>query len=61
LPSAIAGTERCTPELVRADLDAAYAILEAEIASIGGFIAAEDNFPPVGAYFADKLVFSCAP
>jgi nickel/cobalt exporter len=36
---------------VRADLDAAYAALEAELAAIGGVIAAEDNFPAVGALF----------
>ncbi|MGP1359091.1 DUF1007 family protein [Roseicyclus sp.] len=59
LPSGIAGTE-CTPELVRADLDAAYAALEAELAAIGGAVAAEDNFPAVGALFADRLVFPCA-
>jgi hypothetical protein len=35
--------------------------LEAELAAIGGAVAAEDNFPPVGALFADRLVFSCAP
>ncbi|MDG4647601.1 DUF1007 family protein [Roseibacterium sp. SDUM158017] len=58
LPSGVAGGD-CAPELVRADLDAAYAALEAEIASIGGAVAAEDNFPPVGALFADSLVFSC--
>jgi hypothetical protein len=51
LPSVLAGTEPCAPELVRADLDAAYAILEAELAAIGGAVAAEDNFPPVGALF----------
>jgi hypothetical protein len=51
LPSGLAGTERCAPELVRADLDAAYAALEAELAAIGGVIAAEDNFPAVGALF----------
>jgi ABC-type uncharacterized transport system substrate-binding protein len=59
LPSGVAGTE-CTPDLVRADLDAAYAALEAELAAIGGAVAAEDNFPAVGALFADRLVFPCA-
>lgn len=59
LPSAISGATDCAPELVRADLDAAYAALEAELAAIGGAVAAEDNFPAVGALFADKLVFSC--
>jgi ABC-type uncharacterized transport system substrate-binding protein len=59
LPSGIAGSD-CTPELVRADLDAAYAALEAELAGIGGAVAAEDNFPAVGALFADTLVFPCA-
>lgn len=61
LPSAMEGSADCVPDLVRADLDAAYAALEAQIAAIGGAIAAEDNFPPVGALFADTLVFPCAP
>jgi ABC-type uncharacterized transport system substrate-binding protein len=58
LPSGVAGGG-CAPDLVRADLDAAYAALEVEIANIGGVVAAEDNFPAVGALFADRLVFSC--
>lgn len=57
-PSGVAGTD-CVPELVRADLDAAYAVLEAALFEIGGAVAAEDNFPAVGAEFADRLVFSC--
>ncbi|ABD54845.1 DUF1007 family protein [Jannaschia sp. CCS1] len=50
----------CTPELIRADLDAAYAGLEAALDAIGGVIAAEDNFPRVGGLFADRVVFECA-
>jgi hypothetical protein len=50
----------CEITLRRADLDAAYAGLEAAIAEIGGAVAAEDNFPAVGALFADRLVISCA-
>lgn len=49
----------CSADLVRADLDAAYAILEAALADIGGAVAAEDNFPPVGAHFADRVVVTC--
>ena len=49
----------CDVALQRADLDAAYAGLEAAIEGIGGSIAAEDNFPAVGALFADQVVFSC--
>ncbi|MCU4653573.1 DUF1007 family protein [Roseibacterium sp. SDUM158016] len=59
LPSGISGAGDCVPELVRADLDAAYERLQVELAAIGGAVAAEDNFPPVGAYFADRLVFQC--
>ncbi len=55
---AVEGAE-CVPELVRADLDAAYAALDAAMEEIGGAVAAEDNFPPVGAYFADRVVFEC--
>ncbi len=61
LPSGIEGETGCAPDLVRADLDAAYAALEAELAAIGGAVAAEDNFPAVGALFADRLVFRCVP
>lgn len=62
LPSAMTtGGADCVPELHRADLDAAYAALETELAAIGGAVAAEDNFPAVGALFADRLVFACAP
>ena len=60
LPSEIEGSD-CAPDIVRADLDAAYAALEAELASLGGAEAAEDDFPAVGALFADRLVFACAP
>lgn len=60
LPSGIED-DACAPDLLRADLDAAYAALEDEIAAIGGAISAEDNFPAVGALFADQLVFRCAP
>lgn len=49
----------CTPELIRADLDAAYEVLEAAMDEIGGAVAAEDNFPQVGAAFADRVVFAC--
>ncbi|MCS6621564.1 DUF1007 family protein [Roseibacterium beibuensis] len=49
----------CEVALVRADLDAAYAGLEAAIADIGGAVAAEDNFPAVGELFADRLVVTC--
>jgi ABC-type uncharacterized transport system substrate-binding protein len=49
----------CEVALIRADLDAAYAVLEAALEEIGGAVAAEDNFPPVGAHFADRVVISC--
>lgn len=50
----------CRAEVIRADLDAAYGILEQALDEIGGAVAAEDNFPPVGAYFADTAVITCA-
>lgn len=50
----------CTFELTRADLDAAYIALEAAMEAIGGAVAEEDNFPPVGALFTDSVVFECA-
>jgi ABC-type uncharacterized transport system substrate-binding protein len=51
---------QCETTLVRADLDAAYAGLEEAIDAIGGAVAAEDNFPAVGALFADRVAFDCA-
>jgi ABC-type uncharacterized transport system substrate-binding protein len=50
----------CRARLSRADLDAAYAALEAAIEDIGGAVSAEDNFPPLGALFADRVVIACA-
>jgi ABC-type uncharacterized transport system substrate-binding protein len=55
----VAGAPDCAAELIRADLDAAYAVLESALDEIGGVVAAEDNFPAVGAYFADRVVISC--
>ncbi|WP_210405441.1 DUF1007 family protein [Rhodophyticola sp. CCM32] len=54
------GRDGCSSALLRPDLDAAYAILAAEIEEIGGAISAEDNFPAIGAVFADRVVFRCA-
>jgi len=59
LATGVADTPGCRTELVRADLDAAYAVLEAAINDIGGAVAAEDNFPPVGAHFADRIEVTC--
>ena len=59
LPISVEGAPTCTVELVRADLDRAYAVLEQALEEIGGAVAAEDNFPPVGAYFADRVEVSC--
>lgn len=59
LDIAVAEAPECEVELVRADLDAAYAGLEAALEEIGGSVAAEDNFPPVGALFADRVVIAC--
>lgn len=60
LPVTVAETASCTAELVRADLDTAYGILEAALREIGGVVAAEDNFPAVGAHFADRVEVTCA-
>ncbi|BDW85269.1 DUF1007 family protein [Roseicyclus marinus] len=59
LPVSVAGSPACATDLVRADLDAAYAVLETALEEIGGAVAAEDNFPPVGAYFADRVEVTC--
>jgi ABC-type uncharacterized transport system substrate-binding protein len=59
LPLTMANAPDCTVELIRADLDAAYAGLEAALEEIGGSVAAEDNFPAVGALFADRVEISC--
>ncbi|MBF9045036.1 DUF1007 family protein [Rhodobacterales bacterium HKCCE4037] len=50
----------CEAELIRPDLDAAYAVLDDMMTEIGGSVAAEDNFPMVGEHFADRVVFTCA-
>ena len=55
----VAGAPGCEAELIRADLDAAYAVLEDALDEIGGAVAAEDNFPAVGAHFADRVVITC--
>lgn len=49
----------CQADLIRADIDAAYAELAKAIDAIGGAVAAEDNFPAVGALFADRVVVTC--
>jgi len=59
LPSQVRGLPACEIQLLRADLDIAYAILAAAIDAIGGAVAAEDNFPPVGAEFADRIEVTC--
>ena len=59
LPITVADAPDCAVELIRADLDAAYAGLEAALDEIGGVVAAEDNFPAVGALFADRVEISC--
>lgn len=59
LAHSVADAPGCAVELIRADLDAAYAVLEDALEDIGGAVAAEDNFPAVGAHFADRVVFAC--
>lgn len=59
LDVSVAGAPGCEAELIRADLDAAYAVLESALEEIGGAVAAEDNFPAVGAHFADRVVITC--
>jgi len=59
LPARVADAPDCTSELIRADLDAAYTALAEAIEEIGGAVAAEDNFPPLGELFADRVVFTC--
>ncbi len=59
LEVSVQDSPECEATLVRADLDAAYAVLEAALEEIGGAVAAEDNFPPVGAYFADRVEIEC--
>jgi len=59
LPVTVRDAPACDVDLVRADLDAAYAGLEAALEEIGGAVAAEDNFPAVGALFADRVEITC--
>ncbi len=50
----------CTTDLIRADLDAAYAVLEGMLIDIGGADAEDDNYPEVGIHFADRVEITCA-
>lgn len=59
LPMTVADAPDCGADLIRADLDTAYAVLEQALEEIGGAVAAEDNFPAVGAHFADRVDFTC--
>lgn len=59
LPIAVSEAPDCTADLIRADLDAAYAGLEEALEAIGGAVAAEDNFPAVGTLFADRVEIAC--
>jgi ABC-type uncharacterized transport system substrate-binding protein len=59
LETRVIGAEACEMRLIRADLDAAYAGLEAAMEEIGGAVAAEDNFPAVGDLFADLVRITC--
>ena len=60
LPTEIEGRENCDASLLRADLDAAYAALDAAMAEIGGAVSEEDNFPEIGAVFADRVEIACS-
>lgn len=60
LPSGVAGSD-CAPRTLPADHDAANAALDAALRAAGGAVAAEEEFPRVGALFADTLVFACVP
>lgn len=51
----------CDIMLIRADLDAAYEALDTAMAEIGGAVSEEDNFPAVGAFFADRVTMECTP
>jgi len=59
LPVAVAEEPDCAVDLIRADMDAAYDALAAALEEIGGTVAAEDNFPAVGALFADRVEITC--
>lgn len=59
LDTRVAARPECRTELVRADLDQAYDRLAEALVDIGGAVAAEDNFPQIGAAFADRVVITC--
>lgn len=49
----------CAAALVRADLDAAYALAEDLLGRPAGDVGAEDDFPMIGDAFADRVVLTC--
>ena len=60
LPTEITGREDCDAQLRRADLDEAYAALDAALQEIGGAVNEEDNFPEIGNIFADRVEVTCS-
>jgi hypothetical protein len=60
-PPCSPGATGCAPELVRADLDAAYAGWRRSLRPSAALWRRRTTFRAVGALFADRLVFSCAP
>lgn len=52
--------EGCTVDLLKADLEAAYAQVEAEWGRPASEFEAEEDFPMIGENFADRVIVTCA-
>lgn len=58
LPAQIEGRDGCTAEIVRPDLDAAYAFLETALENQTADV--EQDYPEVGEVFAEEVHLTCA-
>ena len=60
-PITVEGRDDCTVEILRADLDAAYALAERMMGGVSfDAQAPDDPFPEIGDAFADTIVITCA-
>ncbi len=60
-PVLIEGRDDCSVDILRADLDAAYALAESLMGDVAlDAVGPDDYFPQVGDAFADTIVVTCA-
>ena len=59
-PVTVEGRDDCTVEIIRADLDAAYALAESLLGGPVDEQGPDDYFPAIGDAFADTIQITCA-